>query len=495
MPALLVVLACLLFLYGPVFRDLASVWLTRDNYSHGFLILPVTVLLIWHRRAALHSLSVGRGSAGGLLLVMIAGALLAVGEAGSLLAIRGLSVVVMAAGVTLAFWGSARFRVVAFPVLYLIFMVPIFDEILAPLHWPLQLLTADMAAKGLQLIGATAFVERQYIVLPGVTLEVARVCSGVNYLVSLVAVALPIAYLALRVWWHRVLLVLWALGVGVVANWARVMLIGLWASFGADVLHGPAEVFRAMFVAWVGAAAVAAGAWGLVVRERVLGANPAAPSASQPSLGPERETAGWSGYGRLTSLVLVGLVALQLAYPRAAVGVREDFAAFPVSLGPWQAEPVDIRDAIFRLNGAPYELWRTYRRRQDARPVYVYVALARYQRQGEEILDYRSARLHARATEVEVRIAPDRVASVNRAQLLHEGTEYEAFFWYVVSGRIIADRYQARLATLRKGLAGGRTGVALVVVACERGRNAEAALAKTVAFLPALVPEMSPYLP
>ena len=80
-------------------------------------------------------------------------------------------------------------------------------------------------------------------------IEVARACSGVNYLVAVLALGLPLAYLYLRSWWRRGVLIASALLIAAAANSLRVALIGVlvYYDLGAP-LHGPAHVLHGLFV-------------------------------------------------------------------------------------------------------------------------------------------------------------------------------------------------------------------------------------------------------
>ena len=97
----------------------------------------------------------------------------------------------------------------------------------------------------LQVVGIPAYREGLYLFLPNVTLEVARACSGVNYLVAILALGLPLGYLYLPTVWRRVLLLTMAIGVAAISNSLRVALIGVlsYLEIGSP-LHGPGHVLH-----------------------------------------------------------------------------------------------------------------------------------------------------------------------------------------------------------------------------------------------------------
>ena len=112
----------------------------------------------------------------------------------------------------------------------------------------------------MRVIGIPLFRDGTLITLPNLTLEVARECSGVNYLVAVLALALPMAFLRLRESVAPSLLVVSALVVAALANGAARRLdraLAYW-DIGSP-LHGPFHVLHGLFVAAVGFVVIFAG--------------------------------------------------------------------------------------------------------------------------------------------------------------------------------------------------------------------------------------------
>jgi len=218
--------------------------------------------LIYSRREKLKVLTIQPEYVRGFGVILSAAGLLLVGDAGGLAVLEQISLVVMIAGLVFFLLGKMWLMVLGFPIAYLFFMVPIADELIIPLHQFFQILTAKAGVSLLQFMGFAALLKDQYIFLPNITLEVAKACSGINYLISVLAVGVALASLTLKNMSHRIILVLSALVIGVIANWIRVVAIGIWSYYGVtDVLHGPFHVFQALFVSQVGFVALFVGAW------------------------------------------------------------------------------------------------------------------------------------------------------------------------------------------------------------------------------------------
>ena len=114
--------------------------------------------------------------------------------------------------------------------------------------------------KILQLVGVPAYHEGVTLHLPTITLEVARACSGVNYLIAVLALGLPLGYLYLPSLPRRAILIVSAVIIAAVSNSLRVALIGMLAYWEiGSPLHGPFHVLHGLFVSGIGYVVLFAG--------------------------------------------------------------------------------------------------------------------------------------------------------------------------------------------------------------------------------------------
>jgi exosortase len=149
--------------------------------------------------------------------------------------------------------GTRYLMALSLPLAYLILMVPIFDEAIEKIHWPFQIVTAVVSSELLTILGVPLIRNAQYIQLPNITMEVAEVCSGIRYLVSIIAIAVPLAYFTQKGWWRKVVLIISAIVIGIVTNWMRVTFIGIWVYYsGGSNIHGPLHIFQGVFVSVAG---------------------------------------------------------------------------------------------------------------------------------------------------------------------------------------------------------------------------------------------------
>jgi exosortase len=189
-------------------------------------------------------------------------ALLLLGGAGHLLVMQEMSLLVTITGLVLLFLGAEALCVLWVPIAYLLFMIPIWGIITDPLQMPSRLFSASLAALILKSAGFSLFHHGIYIELPNVTLEVARECSGVNYLFAVAAIGVPIALLFLDGWRTRAILLGSALMISMLANSVRIAFIGVVATYNLSVdSHGPLHVLQGLFVSAVGFMAIFAVLW------------------------------------------------------------------------------------------------------------------------------------------------------------------------------------------------------------------------------------------
>jgi exosortase len=246
--AAVLVLAAAGFLYRDVVLKLVHDWSVDDNYSHGFLIVPIALYFVWERRERLASLT-RSPSWLGLVLVLGSVAVLAAGILGAELFLTRISLIGVVAGSVLFILGWKHLRVLLFPIAFLLLMIPIPAIIFNQVAFPLQLLASRFGELTLNVAGIPVLREGNVITLSNTTLEVAEACSGIRSLVSLLTIAIVYGYFSERGAWARTLLALSSIPVAIVANGVRVAGTGVAAHFvGPDAAQGFFHTFSGWLV-------------------------------------------------------------------------------------------------------------------------------------------------------------------------------------------------------------------------------------------------------
>lgn len=197
-------------------REMAHQWWDIDTYAHIVLIPPILAWLVWLRRAELAKIAPAAWwpglawSAAGLTLWLAgrAAGINLVAQAGAVTALQG---------AVMAHLGLRPALVLAFPLAFAFALVPFGDEIVAPL----QQLTARMTVALVHLSGVPARIEGIHIDTPAGLFVVAEACSGVKFLIAMLALGVLVAWTAMRGWRRRAALVAACAAVSIAANAVR----------------------------------------------------------------------------------------------------------------------------------------------------------------------------------------------------------------------------------------------------------------------------------
>jgi exosortase A len=347
-------LICLAFvvLFWPAMVRAVEVWIGSRSYNHGFLIIPVSLYLIWERRDRLRGLAPAP-ALWALLGVLLAGVVWFAAYAIGIYEGQQFAILAILQFVFLAVLGPKIYVRLLFPFLFLFFLVPSGD-FLVPY---LQDFTARFTVLGLRLTGIPVYSDGVFLSIPGADFQVAEACAGLRFLVATVAFGFLFADLAYTKWRKRVLFVAISIVVPVIANGFRaygivmmawlanadaaglvdhvvygwvffsmvtllLMAIG-WQFRDREVPQKPRALPRSVAPASpLRIAAVAAAAFCLVALPRAYAAYAErAAAASGVAVEAPRAAAPW------TSVVNPAAESWGPAFPRADATVRQSYAA------------------------------------------------------------------------------------------------------------------------------------------------------------------------
>jgi exosortase len=170
------------------------------------------------------------------------------GTLGAELFLSRVSFIGVLAGLVLFLAGRAQLRALAFPLAFLLLMIPLPALIFNRIAFPLQLLASRAGATALEWASVPVLREGNVLVLATTTLEVAEACSGIRSLVSLLTLAIVLGQFSLRTRWGRGALAAASVPVAIAANAGRVAGTGLAAHFWSPEA---AEGFFHAFSGWI----------------------------------------------------------------------------------------------------------------------------------------------------------------------------------------------------------------------------------------------------
>lgn len=218
----------LLALGLPTMYEIATQSWTGEAGVHGPIVLATGVWLFARRWREL--LTIRQPGNWPVTLALLIPALLAYafGRAFGFLAIEALALMGVLVAVFYSYFGAEAARRMWFPILYLLFVVPIPGWVITTLTAPMKEYVSSSATWILSHAGYP-------IVREGVTLYVAQyqllvedACAGLNSLISLTAISLFYIYILHNASWRYALfLMLWIIPVALLANLVRVIILVL----------------------------------------------------------------------------------------------------------------------------------------------------------------------------------------------------------------------------------------------------------------------------
>jgi exosortase len=212
--------------YWPVLQQLWNTWGREADYSHGYLVLPVALGMLWLRRASRPDASVGF-SLWGLGLLGLSFLVRSAGAIWYIDAFEGWSIPLWAGGVIWLMGGAALFRWSLPALLFLGFMIPLPYRADAFLSLPLQRVAANLSCWLLQCLGEPAITEGNVVLIDNVQLLVAEACSGLRIFMSVLALAYAYCVLIHKPWWLKASLALSVLPITLLVNAVRIAATGL----------------------------------------------------------------------------------------------------------------------------------------------------------------------------------------------------------------------------------------------------------------------------
>jgi exosortase len=225
LPAIVAV-ALMSVLYLPTVLWLIDRWtISVWHNAHGFLVPPAVGYMVYQELHA-RRLTVNRGTAWGLLLIVPALIMHALDAGLQTQLLSAASLVVLLPGLALLLLGVAKTKAIAFPLAFLLFMLPIPLSFTERMHFALREIATAGTEWFMPLVGIPVLTEGTTLYFPHATLFVSDACSGFSTLYAALAVACLTAYTSPSNV-NRLLILIAAAPLAIVANVLRVILLSL----------------------------------------------------------------------------------------------------------------------------------------------------------------------------------------------------------------------------------------------------------------------------
>ena len=460
----------LIVLFRGDWADMAAQWWDSSTYNHVLLIPVILAWLVMLRREELAKIVPVAWWPG---LVPFAGALFLwlLGEFSGLNLARQLGAVAMLQASLLALMGPGVALGLLFPLAYMLFLVPFGDE-LVPL---LQTITAKITIALTHWSGIPANVDGVFIDTPVGLFEVAEACSGVKFLIAMIALGTLVAHICFRSWRRRLAFMAVCIVLPILANGVRA-----WGTIYIAQFRGVefAAGFDHIFYGWVFFALVMAAVLGLAWRffDRAI-EDPFIDAEKIGRIPLPRAIAGNGGSALRVTAGLIGLLALSLLWAGMAARLS---AAMPRQIFLPQMpgwEQVDYHPTVWwepRALGAAHRLLGTYRDGKGHQ-VDVFFALYPNQNEGHEAGGFGQGALMPDSPWSWIRDGAA-VQGAKSERILAQGQspgpiERLALTWYRSGDLLTGSNAHLKLATMQDRLMLRDDATLLLIVSSEEGRS------------------------
>ena len=516
----------LLFLFGTVLLKLGRDWWTDENYSHGVLVPFVIGYIVWLEFDNLQKTQRRPLFRLGFTVILFSLLMLLGGTLGAELFTQRVSLVVMLVGIIISFFGVKILQKLVVPFALLLLAIPIPQIIFNKIAFPLQIWASQAAAWGIRLFNIPCVRNGNVInIVPrgttqAVGLEVVEACSGIRSLMTLVTLALVLAYFTQERrrqitdrwfefvkefdFWRTVVLMLSAVPIAILTNAARVTATGILVYFyGQPVAVGFWHELSGwlVFVAGFILLTLVNLALGKFYRKNIsfLPNSNDEPGAIVNNFHP-----AITGYQSILLIItlLIGGFCLNWFEHRGEIPVEHSsLTELPSELGAWQQKGEDTHfDAETEkvLRTSDYVM-RNYLS-PTGKSANLYIGYYASQRSGATYHSPQNC-LPGSGWEmknpklVEINTPAGKSFTVNR--YIVQNGDYQAIliYWYQGRGRVTANEYQDKINTITDSILQRRSDGAMVRVMTSVGKNEEDALRAAIDLSAQVADRLEPFVP
>lgn len=252
--AWLSLIGALLIALLPTLNDLARTVWSSDDQGHGPIIGAVSLWLMWRSRDQVLATPYAPATLSGSVVILISGLLYAVGRSQEIAQFEVLALIGFTISLLLLLRGYAALKVLAFPLFFLIFMVPLPGVLVQALTIPLKSAVSVVAEYLMHGFGYAIGRSGVILYVGQYQLLVADACSGLNSMFTLEALGL--LYMNIMGYTSRlrnVVLAVLIIPISFFANVVRVIILILVTyHFGDEAGQGFVHTFAGMVLFGIG---------------------------------------------------------------------------------------------------------------------------------------------------------------------------------------------------------------------------------------------------
>lgn len=459
-----------ILLFWDTFQGMVSIWIRSETFAHGFLILPISLWLVWEKRREI-ALLTPYPNLWILLLTLPIGFGWILGHMVDVLVVQQFAAVALLIVCISAVLGLGATKGLLFPLMFLLFAVPVGEGLISPM----MDFTADFTVTMLELTGIPVYREGNFFSIPSGNWSVVEACSGVRYLIASVTLGVLYAYLTYQKLWKRLVFISFSIVVPIIANGFRAYgivmighLSGMTLAVGVDHL-----VYGWL---WFGVVITFMFIVGAIWRDPHHHVG----KASEIELAP---------HATLTKYVSVVVLSLGViaAWPALAVwmdqaenhGPIKADVSIPEMIHDWRKLTNDRMEWRPKVVNADWEFDAAFET-SDGKSAKLYMAVYLEQRQNAELVNSQNLivdaespwRLMSRSS-VQVTLAGDD-AQIDQALVSYPGVErVVVWHWYRIGNFTTSNAYMAKLLEAMTKLTGSRKDAAYMAVSASYDNSPE----------------------
>ena len=339
---------------------LLLIWLTDEEYGHGFMVIGLLAYILYRNRESLKLLCKSSHWVGSIIS-FVALLLFILGDMSGIVIIRMYSIWFFVIAAVFAIGGWRLFRKLFIPVLIVFLLIPLPNLVSSLLTAELQLISSNIGVWVIRLFGGVVFLEGNVIDMGGVKLLVAEACAGLRYLFPLMSIGAIAGYLMHAPLWMRWTLFIVTIPITILMNSFRIGVTGLLTEiYGSSHTEG----FLHFFEGWI--VFVASLSILLILAWVMLKSVPGSPSLdkafsfelvfSNNDKADNDKTQLWQ-HRYVTNIMLLSLLATVVVSILSTdrnikIISNTSLSQFPEQLGEWRATESRLLPSIEAVAGA-----------------------------------------------------------------------------------------------------------------------------------------------
>jgi exosortase D (VPLPA-CTERM-specific) len=485
-------IAGVLWLYWPVLTKLFLNLAESEDFSYGLLIPPVSLYIAYLKWPQIRR-QLWYPSWMGLLIIALGLGLYILGDLAADLYSTRLSFLIVLTGIIALMGGWRLVRLLIFPLALLLLTIPLPGFVIGQLTLPLQLVSSKLATWLLRALGVPVIRQGNVIDLGVRQLQVVAACSGLRYILALLALGFIYCYFYQRCLWKVAILLVSLIPAAIMANSLRVAGMGLFPSLDKGFWHSFTGwlIFIFCFISLGMVNWVLNLLWPVKTKpdEKVQQEEMGDPLSRPPSRGPYLVAA--------LLLVIISLPLVQGISIAPPMPLRQSFSKFPMKIGQWQGREVFIDPEMVKATQCQAYLNAEYRNPGSHHLVSLWIAYYETQKKAGGFVHSPELCLPASGWGLVktgiIDIAPGK--PVKYMLMNQSGSRILVFYWFQQRGRWLANEYINKLYMAYDGLVRRRTDGALIRLITPVPGSVEKAQGRLTSFARLLIPILPQFIP